>query len=199
MSGGGGQGAPGEGPPAPSTAVVVGQLPLRVLPASADRPKPDKPILRRRVGAALPVPDTVVSPPRPRRPVAGRAVLAKRAPVAGKAAAVAAAEAAADNAQDFSSNSDELRTVTSQARKKGPTAAAPVTFSAAESTQADPACVRSSQALRRRQRQALQSWSSTTTTKASPQARAYVTGRPSTPIIRGQVRTMPGSAKDRRD
>ena len=78
MSGGGGQGAPGEGPPAPSTAVVVGQLPLRVLPASADRPKPDKPILRRRVSAASPVPDTVVSPPRPRRPVAGRAVLAKR-------------------------------------------------------------------------------------------------------------------------
>ena len=126
MSGGGGQGAPGEGPPAPSTAVVVGQLPLRVLPASADRPKPDKPILRRRVSAASPVPDTVVSPPRPRRPVAGRAVLAKRAPVAGKVAAVAAAKAAADNAEDFSSNSDELRT--SHARKKGPTAAAPVTF-----------------------------------------------------------------------
>ena len=180
VSGGGGQGAPGKGAPAPYTAVVVGQLPLRVLPASADRPKPDKPILRRRVSAASPVPDTVVSPPRPRRPVAGRAVLAKRAPVqasmrteshlakellrlkvpaltpssphpslrrtqpplpqrirddlleeteqlvAGKVAAVAAAKAAVDNAEDFSSNSDELRT--SHARKKGPTAAAPVTF-----------------------------------------------------------------------
>jgi hypothetical protein len=60
--------------------VVVSQRPLRVLPASADRPKPAKSCLRH-VSATPPVPDTdsLASPPRQRRPSSGRAVLVRRA------------------------------------------------------------------------------------------------------------------------
>lgn len=82
-SGGEGQQDPGNCSPAPFTKVVVQvSLPLRVLPASADRPKPHKPILRH-VSAAgalsMPDPDSLVSPPLPRRPAITRAVIFRRA------------------------------------------------------------------------------------------------------------------------
>lgn len=82
-SGGEGQQAPGDCSPAPFTKVVVQvSLPLRVLPASADRPKPHKPILRH-VSAAgalsMPDPASLVSPPLPRRPAMRRAVIFRRA------------------------------------------------------------------------------------------------------------------------
>jgi hypothetical protein len=80
-----GRGAPGDCLPAPSGVIVVGvsQPPLRrrALPASADRPKPGRSILRR-VSAApgpacVPDTDTLASPPLKRRP--WRAVLSRRA------------------------------------------------------------------------------------------------------------------------
>jgi hypothetical protein len=82
-SGGEGQQGPGDCSPAPFTKVVVQvSLPLRVLPASADSPKPHKPILRH-VSAAgalsMPDPDSLVSPPLPRRPAIRRAVIFRRA------------------------------------------------------------------------------------------------------------------------
>ena len=80
VSGGEGQGASGDCQTTPITAVVVSQRPLRVLSASADRPKPAKPCLRH-VSATPPVPDadSLVPPPRQLRPSPGRAVLVRRA------------------------------------------------------------------------------------------------------------------------
>jgi hypothetical protein len=79
-----GEGEPGDCRPAPFTKVVfqVSQLPLRVLPASADRPKPHRPILRHVSAAGAPsVPDadSLVSPPLPRRPAIRRAVIFRHA------------------------------------------------------------------------------------------------------------------------
>jgi hypothetical protein len=72
-----GKEASGDCQPAPFTEVFPfhWEHPLRILPASADRPKPAKSCLR--VSAALPVP--YVPPPLKRRPVVGRAVLTRRA------------------------------------------------------------------------------------------------------------------------
>jgi hypothetical protein len=72
-----GQGPPGDCQPAPFTEVFscLWVYPLRILPASSDRPKPAKSCLR--VSAAPPVP--YVPPPLKRRSFIGRAVLTRRA------------------------------------------------------------------------------------------------------------------------
>ena len=75
-----GQGAPSPGDFQPAPFISGFWIhPPRILPASADRPKPAKSCLR--VKAAPPVlhADSLVPPPRQRRPVVGRAVLTRRA------------------------------------------------------------------------------------------------------------------------
>jgi len=118
VSGGEGQGASGDCQTTPITAVVVSQRPLRVLPASADRPKPAKPCLRH-VSATPPVPDadSLVPPPRQLRPSPGRAVLVRASAAAGARAEIVSASAAPSKEADKSvavvtvldDSGDELR------------------------------------------------------------------------------------------
>ena len=74
-----GQGAPVDFQPPPFTEVFSWVHQPRILPASADRPKPTKSCLRVKAVPPVPHADSLVPPPRQRRPVVGRAVLTRRA------------------------------------------------------------------------------------------------------------------------